>query len=247
MLELESEIKIAPSILSADWGYLGSEVQRVRRGGANIIHYDVMDGQFVPMITVGSAVLKRLKELSNLPFDTHLMVKTPERHIKSFCEAGTDYLTIHAEEVNGNLDKIIEEMDSFGVVKGIAFDLGTDPSHPSYNEICRYIMDGKFDMVLVMGVKAGAGGQSFNEESLKTISYIRGLNPNIPIEFDGGINYLPEIDGRSTADLVAERGARIIVAGSKVFNPEFISDDYKTPIQRIREQALIGYMASQKK
>lgn len=244
MSDIESRIKIAPSILSADFANLGDEVQRVERGGADIIHYDVMDGHFVPMITVGPLVLKRLKELSRLPFSTHLMVKNPERQIKTFCEAGADYLTIHAEEAKGHLDEIIQEMDSFGVVKGIAFDLGTNPRDARYHKICEYIRDNKFDMVLILAVKAGAGGQPFNEEALKTISYIRSLNPTIPIELDGGINYIPEIREKSTAYLVAKAGAEIIVAGSKVFNPQFKQEDYQTPIQRIRAEALSGYRAS---
>lgn len=212
-------IKIAPSILAADFSRLGEEILAIETAGADYLHLDVMDGSFVPNITLGNEVIKSLRKSSNLPFDVHLMIKNPDFHIKAFAEAGADIITIHAE-ASTHLDRSIDLIKSFGKKAGISLV-------PSTHENCLdYILE-KIDLVLVMTVNPGFGGQSFLTSQLKKIEAIRRkideIGKEIELEVDGGIN-------RETAKNSILAGADVLVAGSFIFK----SDDYEGAINQIR-------------
>ncbi len=202
-------IKIAPSILSANFSCLGEEIKRVAEAGADLIHIDVMDGTFVPNITIGSPVVKCIRNCTNLDFDVHLMVEHPETHVDAFAEAGADSITFHAE-VARHSHRILQQIKAHGIKAGIAVNPGT-----SLAMIEELLPD--LDMVLVMTVNPGYGGQHFIESQLEKIHMlyhtIEDMGFDCDIEVDGGIN-------EETSKLVIEAGANILVAGSYIYGAE---------------------------
>ena len=199
-------LKLAPSILSADFSRLGAQLQAAEEGGADYIHVDVMDGMFVPNITVGALVIQACKRATRLPLDVHLMIDKPERFLEEFAEAGADTLTVHAE-ATPNLHRALELIRGSGTKVGLA----VNPLTPLtvFREALPYL-----DLALVMSVNPGFGGQTFIEGSLarlRTLTEWRDdLNPHCEIEVDGGVN-------KTTAPLAAQAGADVLVAGSAVF------------------------------
>lgn len=209
-----NKILIAPSILSADFSKLGEEVRAVEKAGADWIHVDVMDGHFVPNITIGPVVLKWVRPVTKLPFDVHLMIKNPERYIESFVKAGADIITFHSE-VEEDPKEIIRLIRYFKKKVGVSIKPKTDISkiEPLLSMV---------DMVLVMTVEPGFGGQAFIFDCLPKIEEVRKIFKK-DIQVDGGINI-------ETAPEVIKRGANIIVAGTAVFGTKSYSD----AIRRLR-------------
>ena len=200
-------VKIAPSILAADFSQLGEDIQKAAESGADLIHFDIMDGHFVPNLTMGVDLVKAVRRYTDLPFDVHLMVTHPQDYIESFVNAGADLITIHTEIVTAPIDVVIEKIKSFNVQVGLA----TRPQTP-ISVIDPYLPD--LDLVLPMSVEPGFGGQKFMLDTLEKISYIdkriKEIGKSIDLEVDGGIN-------EKTAPLVIERGATILVAGTAIF------------------------------
>jgi len=200
-------VKIAPSILSADFAALGDAVARVERGGADLIHVDVMDGHFVPNITIGPPVVKSLKRVAQRPLDVHLMISEPDRYIEAFAAAGASMMSVHVE-VLPHLHRTVHAIKALGVKAGVVLN----PSTPvgALEEIA-----GDVDFVLVMSVNPGFGGQTFIARSESKVAAVRALldrsgNTGALIEIDGGID-------ATTAPLVVRAGARILVAGNAIF------------------------------
>ncbi len=204
---MERNVKIAPSMLSADFSKMGEELSRVENAGADIIHLDVMDGVFVPNITFGIKMVADLKKIATKPLDCHLMIVSPEKYVKKFAEAGADYVTVHYEACKENLANVLKLIKSCGVKCGLVINPDT-PVEKIVNEIplC--------DMVLVMSVFPGFGGQSFISDVLVKVSEIRDIidknHYNCLIEIDGGIN-------PRTALAAKKAGCDVLVAGSSVF------------------------------
>ena len=203
-------------MLSANFSKFGEEIERVERSGADWIHLDVMDGMFVPNITIGAPIIKAVRKNSELPFDVHLMIEDPIRYIDDFTKAGADILTVHTEakgDIMGAIDKIHEN----GLKAGIALNPGTPVS-----DITIYL--NKVDLVLVMTVQPGFGGQSFREEGIPKIEFLRryadenGLRYDISV--DGGIN-------RNTGKRCADAGATVLAAGSYLFKMDDMSPEIK--------------------
>ncbi|MFN7916936.1 MAG: ribulose-phosphate 3-epimerase [Vicinamibacterales bacterium] len=213
-------VQIAPSILSADFAALGAAIARVERAGADLIHVDVMDGHFVPNITIGPPVVKSLKRVATRPLDVHLMISEPDRYIEAFAAAGADMLSVHVE-VLPHLHRTVHAIKALGVKAGVVLN----PSTPvgSLEEIAADV-----DFVLVMSVNPGFGGQTFIARSESKVAAVRALldragNTAAPIEVDGGI------DMKTAAGVVAA-GARILVAGNAIFgtpDPEQATKDLK--------------------
>lgn len=212
-------IKVAPSILSADFAELGAEVQRVDLAGADYIHIDVMDGTFVPNITLGSPVVKALRKVTKKPFDVHLMVEHPETQIAAFADAGADIISFHIEAAKHS-HRLVQQIKSHGVKAAAVLNPGT--SLASIEEIL-----GDLDMVLLMTVNPGFGGQKFIASQLEKISRLRQtideMQYHCDIEVDGGINSV-------TSQQVREAGANVLVAGSAVYG----AADMKKAIADIR-------------
>ena len=206
-------IKLAPSILSADFARLLEDVKKVEKAGCEYLHIDVMDGHFVPNITLGPAIVKSLRRDVNMVFDTHLMIGNPDDYIKDFVDAGSDLIVVHAEACR-HLHRTIQNIKSYNVKVGVALNPAT-----SIESIKHIIED--VDMVLIMTVNPGFGGQSFIESMLEKIKELKQLiddkNLNVDIQVDGGIK--PD-----NIHKVVEAGANIIVAGSAIFNSENIEE-----------------------
>lgn len=219
-------ITIAPSILSADFAALGAEVAEAEASGGDWIHVDVMDGHFVPNITLGPPIVKAVKAHTSLPLDVHLMIENPERYIPEFAASGANVITVHAEACV-HLHRVVHQIKELGLLAGVAINPGTPAS--AVREVLEDV-----DMVLVMTVNPGFGGQSFIPHTLKKIRQIREWarevnHTSLRIEVDGGI-------AEATAPLVAEAGADVLVAGNAVFG----RSDRAAAIKAIREAAEVA-------
>jgi ribulose-phosphate 3-epimerase len=202
------QVRIAPSILSADFAALGAGIAAAERGGADLIHVDVMDGHFVPNITIGPPVVKSIKRVARVPLDVHLMISDPDRYAEAFVEAGADMLSVHVE-VLPHLHRSIAFIKNLGVKAGVVLN----PSTPA---IALEEVAGDLDFVLVMSVNPGFGGQKFIPKSLHKVAAIREMldrvgNAGAPIEIDGGVDL-------SNIARVVDAGVEIVVAGSAIFN-----------------------------
>ena len=207
MPESKVKIKIAPSILSADFGRLGEQVVEAEKAGADYIHVDVMDGHFVPNITIGIPIVASLRKWTKLPLDVHLMIENPERHIKAFADAGADIITVHIE-TSPHIHRTVNLIKSSGVKAGVSLNPGT--SAGLLTEILPAV-----DLILVMTVNPGFGGQTFIVNTLDKITRLRAeldsRKLSAELEVDGGIN-------TETAPQVIKAGARVLVAGAAIFN-----------------------------
>jgi ribulose-phosphate 3-epimerase len=217
--------EIAPSILSADFARLGEEIRAVEEAGADVIHVDVMDGHFVPNITLGPPLVGAIRPITGLPLDVHLMIEAPDRYVDAFAEAGASWLTVHVETCP-HLHRTIEHIKKLGIKAGAVLNPATPPSS------LEFILE-DVDLVLVMSVNPGFGGQRFIRSSLRKLEVLREMRSRsgsaFRIEIDGGIN-------RDTIADVASAGADICVAGSAVFG----SDDYRDTIAELRRLGLEG-------
>jgi len=204
---MTSSIKISPSILSCNFGKLGEEIESLEKAGADLIHIDVMDGHFVPNITIGPEVIKKIRPLTKVPFDVHLMISPVDNFIEDFANAGSDIITIHPEATK-DLKKSIELIKKFNKKVGISLNPNSEISliEPYLNDI---------DLILVMSVNPGFAGQKFKPEVLKKLEKIKKIivskNLKIDLEIDGGIGFQNSIDAKNA-------GANILVSGSTIFN-----------------------------
>jgi ribulose-phosphate 3-epimerase len=214
-------IKISPSILSADFSILGDEIKSLEQAGADLIHIDVMDGHFVPNITMGPPIIKMVRKCTKLPFDVHLMISPVEKYIKAFADAGSDIITIHPETTD-NLKRAVGNIKSLGKKAGVSLN----PKTP-ISTLMDVIND--IDLVLIMSVNPGFAGQSFMSEVLPKVTELRKMindkKLKIDIEIDGGINF-------ETAPLAVKAGANILVSGTTIF-----SGSLKDNIQKLRNCA----------
>jgi ribulose-phosphate 3-epimerase len=195
-------LKIAPSLLAADFSDLASEIRKVESAGCDMLHIDVMDGHFVPNITVGAFIVKAIRKITSLPLDTHLMIEHPEKYVDSFAEAGSDNITVHAEACRGNLKEVLGQIRARRLRCGVSLKPAT-----SLSEIEGSLKD--VDMVLLMTVNPGFGGQAFMREVLPKITALRKIFDR-DIQVDGGIN-------KETSRETVRAGANVLVAGTAIF------------------------------
>lgn len=210
--------KISPSMLAADYANLESELKKCENGGADLIHLDVMDGHFVPNISIGAPVIAAMKKVCSVPFDVHLMISNPFDYIDDFADAGADIITFHTE-CDSDTDKTIDKI----LAAGCKAALAVKPATP-IEEVYPYLE--KLSMVLVMTVEPGFGGQSFMESTMPKIIKLRERCPEIDIQVDGGIN-------SETVKIAGQAGANVFVAGSAVFR----SDNPAEAIKILKENA----------
>ncbi len=218
-----SKVLVAPSLLSAGFSELKNEMGRVTEAGADWLHVDVMDGHFVPNLTLGMPIVKALKPHAKIPLDVHLMIEKPERYIEEFVKAGSDYLTLHVESTDVLKESLVK-IKSLGCKAGVTLR----PKTPLEN-LKPFLP--LVDLVLVMTVEPGFGGQGFMHEQVEKIAQLKKWRS------EGLGNYLIEVDGGvidSTAKICIEAGADVLVAGSAVFKGEKTVENYKTNIQRLR-------------
>lgn len=198
------KVLIAPSILSADFATLGDEIRRIEAAGADWVHVDVMDGMFVPNLTIGPPIIKAIRKTTHLPFDVHLMIEQPDRYLADFKKAGADVLTVHAEACP-HLHRTLSEIRNLGCKAGVSLNPATPVS------VLENVLD-NIDLILIMSVNPGFGGQSFIPQTLGKLAAVRQLAGKRPIhiEVDGGITPV-------NAQSVIDAGAHVLVAGSAVF------------------------------
>ncbi len=218
-------IRIAPSILSADFGRLGEEVRAIEAAGADLVHVDVMDGRFVPNITIGPLVVEAVRKVTRLPVDVHLMIVEPERYVEAFAKAGANLISVHAE-VSPHLHRTLQAIRAAGARPAVALN----PSTPL--SAVEYVL-GDCEMVLLMTVNPGFGGQRYIEACTAKIRQLRAMaearGQPLDLEVDGGVK-------ADTAEVVAAAGANVLVAGSAVFGAK----DYRQAIAAIRDGAARG-------
>jgi ribulose-phosphate 3-epimerase len=216
---------IAPSILSADFGRLAEEVRAVEEAGADWIHVDVMDGRFVPNITIGPLIVSAVRRATRLPIDVHLMIVEPERYVEEFCKAGADWVSVHVE-ASPHLHRTVQQIKSHGAKAGVVLNPHTS------EEAIRHVID-DLDLVLVMSVNPGFGGQSFIPAALPKLRAVRAMidrsGRDVMLEVDGGV-------GPTTAGEVVGAGARVLVAGSAVFGA-VKADETLTYAERVQRYA----------
>jgi ribulose-phosphate 3-epimerase len=211
------KIIVAPSILAADFSRLGDEIHRVEAGGADWIHCDIMDGHFVDNISFGPDMVRIVRGLTTLPLDVHLMIEHADHYVPRFVKAGANSITVHVEpEAKHNVEKTLEQIRASGCRAGLTLN----PETP-FNSIERFLH--KIDLLLIMTVHPGFGGQSFRADQMHKVKRARSLDRNFDIEVDGGIN--PD-----TAKLCIENGANVLVAGTSIFR----SNDYAKAIRQLR-------------
>lgn len=210
------KVIVSPSILSSDFANLGRDIRMIEKAGADWVHIDVMDGHFVPNISIGIPVVKSIRKVTKLPFDVHLMIENPKKYIKAFADAGADIITFHFEAVERkDVVAIADYIKSLGLKAGISIKPKTN-----VEEIIEYI--GYFDLILIMTVEPGFGGQQFIPECAQKISILRQFaDEKLVIQVDGGIN-------SQTARVCTRLGANSLVAGNYIFNAENIEDAIKS-------------------
>ena len=209
-----SGVIVSPSILSADFANLERDIKKVEKAGADWLHIDVMDGHFVPNITIGVPVVKSIKQVTNLPLDVHLMIENPEEYIKAFAAAGADIITFHYEAVE-NVEETIELIKSFGIKAGMSIKPLTNPE-----DVLEYLP--LLDLLLIMTVEPGFGGQQFMQDCAEKIPVIKFLAPeNLIIQVDGGIN-------AETARICTQYGANSLVAGNYIYKSADIEQAVKS-------------------
>lgn len=213
-------VRIAPSLLSADFSKIGEEVKAAQQAGADLIHIDVMDGHFVPNITIGPLVVTAIKKVSTMPLDVHLMIEEPDRYIDAFVDSGADCITVHFEACT-HLHRTVQKIKESGVMAGVSLNPASHCSNMEF--VLPYV-----DMVLIMSVNPGFGGQKFIPEMLGKTKILKGmidgLGRKVDIEVDGGIN-------TDNVAEVVQAGADIVVMGSAFFN----SGDYAGVVKKVRE------------
>ncbi|QBD84789.1 ribulose-phosphate 3-epimerase [Clostridium tetani] len=216
-------VKIAPSILSADFANLGRDIEYMEKYGAHVVHFDVMDGKYVPNISFGVPIMKSIKGLTKLPFDVHLMIEEPSKYIEDFAKAGADIITFHYE-AETHLDRTINYIKSFGVKAGIALNPGTPVS------LIKDLIP-SLDMVLIMSVNPGFGGQKYipyASDKIRELKKLKDeLNKDLIIEVDGGV-------GKDNIKDIANCGVDLVVAGSAVFKDGKIEENLKVLREALR-------------